>query len=151
MLVRQADREAVSLGGGLGEFAFEQVEKLNETIFDAAMASNGAEGFALLEASHHLAEEAFHQFGRLGDFAPGYTHEVSFGEGAGAVGPQDAERGAKGHQRGDESNDRFVTAGIERGELNDAAIDEPDVVVMKRNVLAFPEGLKSSSVIASFE
>ena len=45
----------MSLGGGLGEIAFEQVEEFDETVFDAAMACNGAEGFALLKAADRLA------------------------------------------------------------------------------------------------
>ena len=63
VLMRQADGESVSLGRGLGKFTFEQVKKLNQTIFDAAMAGNGTEGFALLEASDHLTQNAFHEFG----------------------------------------------------------------------------------------
>ena len=85
------------------------------------------------------------------DFAPGKPHQVSFGEGAGAVGTKNAEGGAKGHEGGNQSNDRFVTAGIQGGELNNTSINKPNVVVVQWNVLPFSEGLKSSSVVASFE
>lgn len=74
VLVRQADGKPMSLGGGLGEFALKQVKEFDQAIFDAAMACDGAEGFALLKASDHLAQQAFHEFGGLIDFAPGQTH-----------------------------------------------------------------------------
>ncbi len=86
VLVGESDDESVTLGSGVGEVTFEELQEFEETVFDATVAGDGAEGFALLEASDHLPEEAFHEFWRLLDFTPGNTHGVYFVDGGGAVG-----------------------------------------------------------------
>jgi hypothetical protein len=104
-----------------------------------------------LKASDHLSKETFHEFWGLLDFTPGDAHSIDFVNSGGAVGLEKTEGTAEGHEGRDQSEDGFVAAGIEGGELDDAAIDKPDIVIVEGDGLAFTEGLKSSSVVASFE
>ena len=115
------------------------------------MAGDGAEGFALLKAADGLSEEAFHEFRGVLHFGPGHSHDVCFGDCDGLVGLEDAQGWTEGHEGRDQSEDRFVTIGVKGCKLDDAPIDEPNVVVVQGNRFSFAEGLKSASVIASFE